>query len=259
MSDVGKLVELIKEEGLVILPEVYSGKQCEKFVLRCEDLKNKLLNKNFNIVSNETIFIINYFRHDNNLLDLLSNSSFDKLLRQLIDQDYVLAASNLINKTISNNICKNAISPGRDWHTDSRIVGGKRLAEGFSYQVIVMLEDFNCENGATQYIPGSHLTRKVPERNGNYEYKNIEGLAGSVVIMDSGTWHRSGPASNKSRWGVFSLYTPWFMKPYYRYPEMLGDQFGENLSPVLKQILHYDSIPPLNDEERIATLKRIGQ
>ena len=43
MSDVGKLVELIKEEGLVILPEVYSAKQCEKFVLRCEDLKNKLL------------------------------------------------------------------------------------------------------------------------------------------------------------------------------------------------------------------------
>ena len=27
MSDVGKLVELIKEEGLLILPEVYSGKQ----------------------------------------------------------------------------------------------------------------------------------------------------------------------------------------------------------------------------------------
>ena len=56
-----------------------------------------------------------------------------------------------------------------------------------------MLEDFCSDNGATQYVPGSHLTRSVPKRNGTYDFKRIEGRAGSIVIMDSGTWHRSGP------------------------------------------------------------------
>ena len=57
------------------------------------------MQKNFNIVSEETIFIINYFRHNKNLLKLIWNPLLDKILRELIDQDYVLAASNLINKT----------------------------------------------------------------------------------------------------------------------------------------------------------------
>jgi len=260
MSDENKLIEVIRKDGLVIIPSIYSTQQCKQFVLSCEDLKKQLCKKNFNIVSEETIFIINYFRHNKNLLKLIWNPLLDIILRELIDQDYVLAASNLINKTLSNNkVFNDATSPGKDWHTDSRIVGGKRLAEGFSYQVIVMLEDFCSDNGATQYVPGSHLTRSVPKRNGTYDFKRIEGRAGSIVVMDSGTWHRSGPASNRSRWGVFSLYTPWFMKPYYRYPEMLGNKLGDELSPHLRQILHYESTPPLNEEERLATLTRIGK
>ena len=49
------------------------------------------------------------------------------------------------------------------------------------------------------------------------------------------------------------------MKPYYRYPEMLGNKLGDELTPQLRQILHYESTPPLNEEERMATLTRIGK
>ena len=33
--------------------------------------------------------------------------------------------------------------------------------------------------------------------------------------MDSGMWHKAGKSSNNSRWSIFSIYTGWFVKPYY--------------------------------------------
>ena len=98
-----KSYDIKRKDGLAIIPSIYSTQQCKQFVMSCEDLKNKLCKKEFNIVSEETIFIINYFRHNKNLLKLIWNPLLDRILRELIDQDYVLAASNLINKTLSNN------------------------------------------------------------------------------------------------------------------------------------------------------------
>ena len=40
---------------------------------------------------------------------------------------------------------------------------------------------------------------------------------GSVCIMDTGMWHKAGDSSNTSRWSIFSIYTGWFVKPYYDY------------------------------------------
>ena len=64
MSDENKLIEVIRKDGLVIIPSIYSTQQCKQFVLSCEDLKKQLCKKNFNIVHGEknveddtTIFI----------------------------------------------------------------------------------------------------------------------------------------------------------------------------------------------------------
>ena len=87
-----------------------------------------------------------------------------------------------------------------------------------------MFNDFSKNNGGTLYVPKSHLIRnKKPKRYYNYSYKQIIAKAGTIAITDMALWHRAGDElSKKNRWSVFSYYGPWFMKPYYSYPEMLG-------------------------------------
>ena len=87
-------------------------------------------------------------------------------------------------------------------------------------------------------------------------FKQILGEQGTVVIFDTGLWHRAGTPSRKfSRWSIFALYGPWFMKPYYDFPNM----FKKNckLSKNLKKLLHFNSVPPKNELERTNTLQKI--
>ena len=120
----------------------------------------------------------------------------------------------------------------------------------------LLFDDFEASNGATKYVPRSHLFRDRPEREADYEYEYMVGSAGDLLIFDCGMWHRAGEPSDKDRWGLFSFYGPWFMKPYFAFPEMLGSERGKVLSKRLRHLLHYTSIPPVNDEERSNTLVR---
>ena len=45
MRDENKLIQVIRKDGLVIIPSIYSIQQCKEFVLSCEDLKKQLCKK----------------------------------------------------------------------------------------------------------------------------------------------------------------------------------------------------------------------
>ena len=149
------------------------------------------------------------------------NKTADCIFKHMLDADYTLIAGNIINRSKTETDNKRS-EYGDNWHTDSRYLGGQRLAAGFNFGLIIMLEAFTKNNGATHFVPRSHKLRNRPERNGPYEFDVLEGEIGTMAIVDSGFWHRGAPSSTKSRWAVFSMYGPWFMKPYFRFPEMLG-------------------------------------
>ena len=72
--------------------------------------------------------------------------------------------------------------------------------------------------------------------------------AGSVCIMDTGTYHKAGEPTLNSRWSIFSIYTGWFVKPYFDYRKIYKKfKMNENI----KRILHYFSRPPEIDYVRI--------
>ncbi len=61
---------------------------------------------------------------------------------------------------------------------------------------------------------------------------------------------------------MYSYYGPWFVKPYYRFPDMLGNNFSINLGNEVNKgvkenilkLLHYYATPPVNELERRYTL-----
>lgn len=254
--NINKHITEIDKNGFTIVNNIFTKKQCEEYIKKCEKLLHLLLKKKkVNTFSTDAQAIDNPFQYDNFFFQQIYFNKIDKLLRKLLDDNYVLINSNLINRrkfyhpNINNTVARTA-----EWHTDSRYLGGKRLGKGLSFIVYVALEDLSKENGATCYIPKTHLTTKIPKRYANYKHKILNLKKGDMIIFDSGLWHKGGHPTNKSRWTIFNYYGPWWMKPYYLFDQMLGKKKINSLDKNLKKMLHCYSTPPKSSWERISTI-----
>jgi ectoine hydroxylase-related dioxygenase (phytanoyl-CoA dioxygenase family) len=248
-------IKKLKKDGITILKNILSAKECERYVKKSNKIIEKYLKKKqTKTFNNKCLWVPSPFRHDESFYKLIFNRRVDKILTKLIDKDYVLTNMSIINRKITKHKLINGINMGELWHTDSRYVSGKRLEKGFGYIVIIMFEDFTKNNGCTQYIPRSHFNPQKPKRTKKYKHKLLTGKKGSVVIMDTGLWHRGGEPSEKSRWSLYSYYSPWFVKPYYDYVKMLGEQKLKKMNKNVRKLLHCNSTPPINDDKRTQTL-----
>jgi hypothetical protein len=117
--------------------------------------------------------------------------------------------------------------------------------------MLVMVDDFTIDNGATYLLSNSHLNDIKPDEK--YFYNNAvraEGCSGSILLFDSLLWHAAG--INKTsfvRRALTLAFTRPFQKQQMDYPRLLGYQNGELFPEVLKQIIGYNSRVPCNLDE----------
>jgi ectoine hydroxylase-related dioxygenase (phytanoyl-CoA dioxygenase family) len=81
-------------------------------------------------------------------------------------------------------------TPAQDLHVDVRRNSDDWPLVGF----IVMVDDFLAENGATRFVPGSHLWSSEPDKLSvgadAYEGERLAcGPAGSIIIYNGSVWH----------------------------------------------------------------------
>ncbi|ATJ83146.1 phytanoyl-CoA dioxygenase family protein [Halomonas beimenensis] len=117
--------------------------------------------------------------------------------------------------------------------------------------LIVMLDDFTEENGATRILSGSHCKEEKPtDEEFEASCQSITGPAGSVVLFNSYLWHRGGVnRTNNTRVALTSGFTRPFVKPQTDYARMLGEEYGKGLSELTRQLLGYNSRVPVSLDE----------
>ena len=248
----------LKINGITYIHNAFTAKECKFYINRFENLLKKF-EKKYKRLGDKCQVIQNYFLYDKLLVNLIYHKKIDQILKKAIDENYVLINSSLTNRVLRKSESKKKLhlgDLGTSWHHDSRIIGQKRLDKGFSFIAVMMFNDFVKNNGSTLYIPKSHLVRdKKPIRHYNYKCEQIIAKAGTIAIIDTGLWHKaSDNLSKKNRWSLFCYYGPWFMKPYYNFPEMLGNNFKRKINYKLQKLLHYHSTPPKNELDRVLTL-----
>jgi phytanoyl-CoA dioxygenase PhyH len=118
-------------------------------------------------------------------------------------------------------------------------------------QLLVMLDDFTEENGATYFLTGSHrLAERPPDAEFFRDAVRACGRAGSIVMFDSNLWHAAGVNRSASPRRALTLaFTLPFVKPQLDYPRALGYDRAESLSPVLRQLLGYNARVPASLDE----------
>ena len=247
------IIEL-QTKGITYIEGFYKKKECKNVINKLEKIINRKALKKY--VDSKCQIIANPFRHDLSLINLIDDKRLEKIFSVLLDPNYVLIDSTVINRKINHKFKDSKKKKlGEQWHTDSRYNNNKRFDKGYSFLTISMFNDFSNDNSATLYIPES-LNRKdrPPAINKKYRSKAITGKAGTIAILDTGIWHKAGKPSKLDRWSMFNYYGPWFMKPYFDFPKMMKKK---KLKKKIKKLLHFNSQPPIHEKERFRTIQKL--
>lgn len=258
--DIAAILATLKSEGLVVLNDVLSQEECTRYRGRLDrQLEERIASGSY--CGNETSQVLdNYFKTDHTLVDLLYQEVTHEVMRRLIDDDYVLISPSARNRHIMSGRSFGKKTSGVGWHTDTRFIGGAGIKPSLCYMSILCIDEFTRANGATHYIPRSHLRyQRPPDRDALLEFDYMLVPSGGMAIIDTALWHRVGDATPDSRWGVFNTYGPWFMKPYHRFHEMFTSEQSDRLPLIIRQLLHFDSIPPRDHDESMVTLRRVRE
>jgi hypothetical protein len=113
--------------------------------------------------------------------------------------------------------------------------------------MLVMLDDFTNENGATRILPGSHFYPEQPDdKFFDDNCITIRGKAGSIVLFNSYLWHKGGlNRTSNNRVALTLSFGPAFIKPQMDYARFLGEEYGRNLSELSRQVLGYNARVPV--------------
>lgn len=156
----------------------------------------------------------------------------------------------------SSSMPPSAVNYSGRVHVDS-----PRLIPGYvtNMGATILLDDFTEENGATWYLPNSHLQAEPPDEIFFYaNARRVIAPAGSVWFFNARTWHAGG--NNKSsNWRhalTINMGRPW-MKQRIDIPRAMAHLDLTNLSPAARQKLGFDAqVPASYDEYYVPQEKR---
>ena len=257
MLDTKKICNALDKDGFFVVKDYISSKSCEDYIKILEKLYLKRQKNNLYTGNDQYKVMYNYFFEYPKLFNLLYSKFTHKVISNLIDDDYVLISAAARNRQLVGGVNNQILTSGVGWHNDGRYVNNKLLRPSFTYFTILALDPFTKHNGATQYVPKSHKKSLRPKRDGNYNYKIFNAQKGSLIIMDTALWQRAGQPTKKRRWAIFNMFSSWFIKPYTNFRKIYHADKIKKLSPIARQLLHFDSVPPSNHDGARATLSRI--
>lgn len=231
---------------------------------RINEIKNELERQSKNLNSNEILhqqedqlILKNVFSLCPTLfLPLLDIDEIKLILSDVFTDGYILQS---MNASRANPIGDNFHELRA--HIDSRLPV-KEFSNTLALGVAYCIDDFTEDNGATRVWPFSHLSGKRPEY-----YKEI-GLsipnpitvtakAGDIMIFASHLWHAVGPnRTQNARWGIFTFFNPWWMKPTYDYTDC-GEELFNLLTLHQKQLFGFNSQVPSMHSSRNYTKTKI--
>jgi hypothetical protein len=122
--------------------------------------------------------------HACNLEVLKALQPYDGLIGEFFGGKYIVNSyGGLINRQGAKAYVHNV-------HRDIRFFAPTRR---FMLNILVMLDDFTLENGATHLLSGSHLHADKPDDQHFYQHSaRALGQRGSLLLFDSRLWHATG-------------------------------------------------------------------
>lgn len=183
----------------------------------------------------------------NSIHDFLEAEYLHGYLTEFFDgKPYIL---NTIGASINAPVAMGTYEHGHKWHRDIRSYVGPGHRQMII--ILVMLDEFTAENGATEVLLGTHKARDFPPESFIQAHaKPVYGTQGSIILYDADVFHRAGVNhTQKLRVGLTCAFT----KPYYKqqldYPRFLDKDYADSLTPRMRQLFGFNARVPASMEE----------
>ena len=126
--------------------------------------------------------------------------------------EYLLDEECLLSGTTCMHIGPGEVHQGL--HSDDGLVSVSRPRIPFMVTTIWAFTDFTADNGATRIVPGSHKFDHEPRKGEEVQHIPAEMEAGSILIVNGGTWHCGGANTTQDDWrlGISVQYCQGYMR-----------------------------------------------
>lgn len=233
----------IKQDGWAIIPDVLSSDEVDALctaLANAHEICRKTQIKN-NLEANMEGTAHHILGVDDGFLKFLGKMPCHDYLQSFFSAPYIINSfGGFINtsqqKTYVHNI-----------HRDIRSFFGLPMM----MNMLVMLDDFTLENGATFLLSGSHLKDEKPPDDFFFtNAKRATGRRGAILLFDSHLWHAAGHNQTQN---VRRALTLTYTKPYFKqqldYCRQVGYDKCETLDENTKQVLGWYARMPTNLNE----------
>ncbi|MET0891945.1 MAG: phytanoyl-CoA dioxygenase family protein [Pseudoxanthomonas sp.] len=193
----------------------------------------------------------NLMLRDPLFLEFLKNGVMHEYLSRLLSPACILYAYT------SSSLPANGSNYSRRIHVDSQAATTDCIT---NVGVLVALDDFTDDNGATYYLPGSHLSLEAPtEEHFFANAVRVHPKAGEAVIFNARTFHYGGVnTTNRPRHAITLNVCRHWMKQRFDYPGMLDAAQLDTLGEVGRRFIGMDSrIPGSLDQYYVAPEDRL--
>ncbi len=167
----------------------------------------------------------------------------DPLFRDLIRHPLAIEMVRAVvgEPFLISNFTANIARPGSRsmaLHSDQSLVVPEPWLAPWAVNIIWCLTDVRFENGATLYVPGSHLwhTRADVPADADQRLTPFEAPAGSIIVMEGRMWHTSGAniTAAEDRALLFGYYTVPFLRPQVNWNACLSPETQAALDPEMR-------------------------
>jgi len=168
--------------------------------------------------------------------ELIQHPAAIEMVRAVVGQEFLIS-----------NFTANIARPGAKsmaLHSDQSLVVPEPWLQPWAVNIIWCLTNAHADNGATRFIPGSHLWRSradVPA-DAPRHLRPFEASAGDFVVMDGRMWHTSGAnvTADEDRALLFGYYTAPFLRQQVNWSAGLSAATQASLSPQMRAWLGLD-------------------
>jgi len=126
--------------------------------------------------------------------------------------------------------------------------------------IIVALDDFTDDNGATYFLPGSATRADQPSEEEFFaDAVRVHPRAGDLVVFNAAIWHMGGQNNtDRARHAATLNCVRSFMRQRFDYPRMVPANQVEALSPTLRRLLGFNvRVPTCLEEYYVAPDQRL--
>lgn len=237
-----KNIAEVREIGYSVVRGAVDTDQAIDLRARLARLVAEQRERQTDLTSVDDYMVHNPFVLDSAFLDVLEHPAIIEVLDEFLGNTSILYA------------CTTSSMPAGGANYSSRIhVDSPRVIPGYVSQigVIIALDDFTEDNGATYMLPSSFERTTPPTKEEFFAgAERVLPTRGDLVVFQPRTWHLGGENhTTEDRHAVTLSACRSFMRQRFDYPRLIDPDLAKTLSPTLRRLLGFNVRVPASLDE----------